>query len=1084
MESKENITSVDTQSVIPAFEKPRHWVSLEELTSDYWTDAETQTKRGQEFLDKPIETLEKIEAMDKAGVTRRDFLTIMGASMAMASFACARRPVNKIIPYVVQPQELTPGVALYYASTVKGFGSSGYGIVVKTREGRPIKIEGNESHPVNAGTLNAQAQASVLSLYDPERLKAPMKGSKGGSKSATSWSDVDALVSAALKEAKKVRIVSYPETSETTRRLMKEFMGAFADAKWIEADPVGLDEVADAQLDSYGTRVVPHYSFDQADVVVSFGADFLGTWGCSVEHANLWSKRRKLEKASDELSKLYVFEGNLSITGAAADERFMTVPGNEVAAALALAHEMIVVQKKGAYAGNADVASVLNSANGSEEWLAKAGSLNKEKIAQVAKDLWEARGKSIVLGQGSPALQAVINLLNSNLGNDGKTIDGTANPVPHMASTHQLGVLLSEMEAGQVDVLIIHGLNPVYFLPNGDAFANAMKKVKTVVAVNDRIDETADFADVVLSENHYLENWGDAHVKSGVHSLQQPTISPLYDTRGFEEMVINWARAGVKSSGLLSQIAGNPKFSFYDYVKENWKTLHAAHGKGETFNDFWELTLQKGVLGAMATGSHERPFRVGSLKVAKEAAADLKTQSIGKSKKGPAVEGSGLSLQLYRSISMGDGKYANNAWLQEMPDPITSVTWDNCINVGVETAKELNLNDNDVVTVKGESGSFEIPVNVQPGLAKGVVAIPVGYGRTAVGKVGDHVGANAFKVAKFSSDGGLQMNGLTVSVTKTGKRYEVAKTHGHHRTEGRPVLNDITLAQYKKNPEAEIETEPKLRLKVVPSLWTPPVDYSTRPYRWMAAVDLNSCIGCSACVIACQAENNIPVVGRERVRMSREMHWIRIDRYYSGGEENPQVVFQPMMCQHCENAPCETVCPVLATTHSDDGLNQMTYSRCVGTRYCQNNCPYKVRRFNFFDHWKDYKDSLNMIWNPEVTVRSRGIMEKCTFCVQRINEAKGRAKDRKSLIKDGELKTACQQTCPTNAITFGNANEPDSHLNALKNHPRAFRAMEILNTKPSVHYLTKVRNVEMAETEEGKTGEKVRAAEEAGHGHS
>jgi MoCo/4Fe-4S cofactor protein with predicted Tat translocation signal len=1040
------------------FEKPRHWVSMEELTPDYWSDPAIQERRSQEFYDKPIETLEKIENLDKAGVSRRDFLTIMGASMAMASFACARRPVNKIIPYVVQPQELTPGVPLFYASTyTEGFNS--YGIVVKTREGRPIKLEGNELDPYSNGSLSARAQASLLRLYDPERLKSPMKGTKSGSKSTTGWSEVDAMIAAAIKASKSVRVVTAPHNSESTRRLMKEFMAAGSNIKWTEIDPIGMGDVADGQQASYGNAVIPNYAFDQADVVVSFSADFLGTWGDTLGNASKWSKKRKLNKASDNLSKLYVFESNMSITGASSDERFAVIPGTEVAAAVAVAHEMIVVQKKGKFAGNADVQAMLSGKM--EEWLAKAGGLDVAKVKKVASDLVEAKGKSLVVGSGSVALQAVVNLINSNLENEGKTVDGTADHVVASGNVKALLELQSEMNAGKVDLLIIQGLNPVYFLPAGDAFADAMKKVKTVVAIADRVDETAQHADVVLAESHYLESWGDAHPRASVHTLQQPAISPIHDTRSFEEVIMGLVRAGIPATGLLAQVAGNTKAGYYDFVKENWKqSMFPQLGKGQSFVDFWETSLQKGVLVNKTSSAKERSFNVSSLKAAKDAITGLKPLSLGQSKKGPALEGTGMVLGLYSSVSMGDGSNANNAWLMEMPDPISTVTWDNYLNIGPVYAKELGITSNDVVLVKGEGFSFEVPVFVQPGIAKGAGTLALGYGRTASGKVGNNVGVNAFKAAKADAITGLQLSGMVVSITKTGKKYELAMTQGHFRTEGRPILNDITIGQFKKDPEAAMHTDPHLKLKEVPTLWAPPVDYAKNPYRWMMGVDLNSCTGCGACVIACQAENNIPTVGRDRVRQSREMHWIRIDRYYSGDENSPQVVFQPMMCQHCENAPCETVCPVVATSHSEDGLNQMTYSRCVGTRYCQNNCPYKARRFNFLDHWKEYKDTANMVWNPDVTVRSRGIMEKCTFCVQRINEAKGHAKDKKTKIKDSDLKTACQQTCPTEAIVFGNVNDSESAVLAWKNHPRSFRSLEILNTKPAINYLSKVRNVE------------------------
>ncbi|NDG84386.1 MAG: 4Fe-4S dicluster domain-containing protein [Proteobacteria bacterium] len=730
---------------------------------------------------------------------------------------------------------------------------------------------------------------------------------------------------------------------------------------------------------------------------------------------------------------------------------------------MAVAHELIVVQKKGKFAGNAEVAGYL--AGSVEEWLGKAGTLDHAKVKKIAEELWESRGKSVVVGSGSRALQVVVNLLNSALENEGKTVDGAGNVLPFTVSNRALAALQAELDAGQVDVLILDRANPVYFLPNGEAFGAAMKKAKFVISVSDRLDETARFADVVLAANHYLESWGDARPSASVYSLQQPTIAPLFDTRSFQDVLIGWTRGGVKSTGLLAQVAQNPKSSYYDYLKECWKQgLHGSQGKGQSFNDFWETTLQKGVLESKGAASRERAFRVASLKIAKDEVSKLKTLSLGQSKKGPGIEATGIVLGLYYKASVGDGRSANNAWLQEMPDPVSTVTWDNHLNIGPAYAADLGLESNDVVTLKGDQFTAEVPVKVQPGIAKGAATLALGYGRTASGKVGNGVGVNAFRYAGFDGEGGLKLEGAVVSIAKTGKKYQLAETQGHHKIEGRPILNEIPYSEFKKNPNASMETEPAVKMDKVPTMWDPPVDYSNSTHRWMLAVDLNSCTGCGACVVACQAENNTPVVGRDRVRQSREMHWMRIDRYYSGDENAPSVVFQPMMCQHCENAPCETVCPVVATSHSDDGLNQMTYSRCVGTRYCQNNCPYKTRRFNFFDHWKDYKDTLNMVWNPDVTVRSRGIMEKCTFCVQRINEARGKAKDAKSaVIKDGDLRTACQQTCPTDAIIFGNVNDKSSAIHKWINNPRAFRSMEVLNTKPSVHYLTKVRNAEGGE---------------------
>jgi MoCo/4Fe-4S cofactor protein with predicted Tat translocation signal len=1047
---------------------PRYWTGIDELNPSYWSDSKAQEKRGQEFFDKPIEALERLEKLDATGVSRRDFLTVMGAGMAMASFACARRPVNKIIPYVVQPQEVTPGVPLHYASTCQEC-SKGCGILVKTREGRPIKIEGNDRHPSNEGSLCSQGQASVLSLYDPDRLKGPVHSQRSGKTAAISWTDFDSATVKLLKSARSVRLLTGATHGPSTRKAGKEFLSSFPNASWVEVDVLAEHDLYEAAEVSYGRRVDPRFHFEKADVVLSVGADFLGTWGNHVENSRQWSKRRKLLERSDTLSQVFVAEGNLSITGASADVRLPILSGGEAAFLGALARELILDQKKTRFAGQPEVVSFLGSLS-KDQMLSKAGGVSREKIVEVANALYEARGKSLVVAGGSFAAQILANLLNSALENEGVTVDGTSEALDVLNSSKRLSQLIAELETGVVDVLIVQGVNPAYFLPEASRFANALKKVKTVIAIADRIDETAFHADYIGAENHSLESWGDARASSSVYSLSQPTISPIHDTRSFGDQLIAWVRAGVPASGLLAKVAANSSASFYDFVKENWKTsLFSMLGRGKSFLDFWETTLQEGVVRGSSPSVFARSFNFRSLSTISAMLKASESPSITLSRRGPVTEASGVALQLYTKGSIGDGRMANNAWLQELPEPMSSLTWDNCLNVSVALAKEMDLVTNDVVRITGAGGAaLDVPVLVQPGLLKGTAALAVGYGRTAAGKVGNKVGVNAFSLASVDPVVGLSLSGLKVSFAKTGKKYELAMTQAHHRlsaqeimhSKDRPIVNDISFAAWKKNPEAEKHTDPHLRLKEVPTLWNPPFDYSTQPYRWGMAIDLNSCTGCGACVVACQAENNTPVVGRDRVRESREMHWLRIDRYYSGSVDQPSVIFQPMTCQQCENAPCETVCPVLATTHSEDGLNQMTYSRCVGTRYCQNNCPYKVRRFNFFDHWKDYKDTMNMVWNPDVTVRSRGIMEKCTFCVQRINTAKGKAKDLARPIPDGELKTACQQTCPTDAIIFGNINDPKSKVSIYRENPRAFRVLEILNTKPMISYMTKVRNIE------------------------
>jgi molybdopterin-containing oxidoreductase family iron-sulfur binding subunit len=1026
------------------FTPPRHWLGPEELNPGYWSDPATLERRGQEFHDKPIETLSLIEKLDTKGVARRDFLTLMGASMAMASFACARRPVHKIIPYVVKPEEIVPGVANWYASTDP---ATGEGLLVKTREGRPIKLEGNPDHPINRGALLARTQASVLDLYDPDRLKEPMQGARGGTARSVTWSEADTAIRARLKEAASrggaVRVLSAPVLGDSTRRLVQEFLasaGARGDGgSHVEFSPVFADELPEGQAECYGTALIPRFRFDEAEFIVSLGADFLGTWVSPIEHSGDWAKRRKLEGrdgAHAKLSRLVTYEPTMTITGANSDERYPVRPGDELKVALAIAHEIIVSQGRSRYAGDSQVAEALKGYR-PEAVAAETGLVGgAEKLKAVAHALWNARGKSLVVAGGlqsktrdALALQIAANLLNSALDNEGATVEGGKGTQLRPAGGYaQLEKLVGEMKAGKVEVLIIHRANPAYTLPKSAGFADGLARVRTVVYVGDRMDETASLADFSLPDHHYLENWGDANPREGVHSLQQPVIAPIHASRAFQDSLLAWS---------------GKETSWHDYLRANWKeTVFKQLGGGAAFEQFWEKVLQDGVVvdKAAAGRSAGRSFRTGAL---------AKIPRFRPS-------GEGVALVLYSKISMFDGAQANNAWLQELPDPISTITWDNYLNVGTALAAKLGVKQNDVVEVTADDARVELPVNVQPGLHPQVVSAAIGYGRRAAGKVGNGVGQDLFPFVR-AEGGRLVFSGQPVRLRKTGRAYKLAATQWHNASENRPVINDITLADYRKNPATANHTDPHLRMEEVPTIWP---KHPFKGHRWGMAIDLNSCTGCGACVIGCQAENNVPVVGRANVRVSREMHWIRIDRYYSGPAENPDVLFQPMLCQHCENAPCETVCPVLATVHSDEGLNEQVYNRCVGTRYCQNNCPYKVRRFNFFDHWKAYEAELNLAWNPDVTVRTRGIMEKCTFCVQRIRDGKDAAKDAGVKLADGAIRTACQQACPTDAIVFGDMNDPASKVARAQGDPRAFRVLEILNTKASVSYLTKVRNKE------------------------
>lgn len=1061
------------------FIPPRHWIGPEELEASYWSNPEIQERRSQEFHDKPIETLEMIEKLDTKGIARRDFLTIMGASMAMASLSCARRPVHKIIPYVVKPEEIIPGVPNWYASTDP---DTGLGLLVKNREGRPIKMEGNPDHPVNSGKLHARTQAAVLDLYDVDRLKEPLAGNRqDGSRKAVAWSEADAAIAGKLQKASKVRVLTGAVHGESTRRLLKEFTGSFRAGEHVEYEPLNWEDIVEASEEAYGTAVLPTYDFSKAELIVSLGADFLGTWTSPVEHAAQWAKNRKLDSkkaSSAKLSKLVTFEPNFTITGASSDERFPVRPGDELKIAMAIAYELLMVRKFSSYAGNSQITSIVQGYKtetvAQEIWKDPAiSSAATAAIKQLGKELAEKRGKSLVVAGGlasrtanALSLQIATNFLNTILDNEGNTVDGTLAPVIRpSAGFAGMAKLIQDMKAGEVEVLIVHHANPGYTLGKAVGFEEALSKVPFIVVISDKDDETAWHADYILADHHFLENWGDGRIRKNVYSLQQPVIAPLHSTRSLQDSLLTWIRAAkLPASGLAATIAKAPDTSnkWYDYLKATWHEVHREVGSATNFDLFWEGALREGVVNLA---------RAKGLPHSKASPRSFRAACFSKVPAYKADADSGLTLALYPKISMGDGRSANNPWLQEMPDPVSTATWDNYLNMGPATAKKMGIGQDDVVTVSADGVSVELPVNIQPGLHAGVVSAAIGYGRKKAGNVAKEAGWDVFPFLKVVN-GRLVSSGTPVKVTKTGKFFKIATTQWHNATEGRPVVNDITLATFKKNPAAHNETEPELRMETVPTIWT---KHEYKGYRWGMSIDLNSCTGCGACVVACQAENNVPVVGRKNVRVSREMHWIRIDRYYSGNSERPDVVFQPMLCQHCENAPCETVCPVLATVHSPEGLNEQVYNRCVGTRYCQNNCPYKVRRFNFFDHWKAFAGNMNLAWNPDVTVRTRGIMEKCSFCVQRIRDAKERVKDAGDRVKDSDIKTACQQTCPTDAIVFGDINNPESRVSHLREDERTYRVLEVLNVKPSVSYLTKVRN------KEGGEGEHLAQKETSGH---
>ncbi|WP_413613300.1 TAT-variant-translocated molybdopterin oxidoreductase [Bdellovibrio sp. HCB-110] len=999
----------------------KYWLSLEQWKNDpeFMKMAET------EFQSSPLR-----EKDDEGGWARREFLKLMGASIAMASAGCIRRPVQKIVPYNKQPEEVTLGVANYYSSAFFD-GSDGLGVLVKTREGRPIKIEANPGHPFSISGLSIRSQASLLKMYDPERLKGPQRNLFNEKKSNSQvvdvkWEELDKKVVEQLKKGDVV-LLTGTIASPATRAVIGDFAQGFK-AKQVVWEAFSNEEVREGQKASYGDDVVPAYRFDKAKMIVSIDADFLGTWISPTAFTNQFVNGRKDIK---NMNRLVSFDSNYSLTGANADIRMRIKPSQQLDVVMGLLHEIIVKKGASAYAGNASVKAALAPFADT----AKKLGVEPELFAKVAADLLANKGESLVVAGGiqtmtakSKELQVAVNFLNSVLDNDGKTVDAKGGNSALKASYEDMAALIKDMAAGKVKTLVIHGVNPAFVLPAEMGFADAAKKVEMVVYTGDRIDETGIYADYITPDNHALESWNDAELANGVYTICQPAIRPMYDTRSFQLSLMTWAYMANMGPQRLRDYE-----TFYDYLRVFWKSDIAPKvGKGKDFEDFWQETLQKGYAGQLNGGSSSRSFKV-------DAFTSIK----------PAAASEGLELVLYPTSQMGDGSLNNVAWLHELPDPVTKAVWDNYISVSLAAAEKHGLKQNTVVELTVGDKKIELPILIQPGLHDDVMAIAVGFGRTRVGKVGNGIGKNAFALAT-AKDGKMIFAGQKVEFKKLSKKYEIAITQGHHSMEGRNIVAEATLKDYNKKKDAGIHKHHTW------SIWS---GHEYSGHKWGMAVDLHTCTGCSSCVIACQSENNTPVVGKQYVIEGREMHWIRIDRYYTGNPADAEAVFQPVMCQHCDNAPCETVCPVLATVHSDEGLNDMVYNRCVGTRYCANNCPYKVRRFNWFNYAKQIEKPLHMALNPSVGVRTRGVMEKCTFCVQRIQDAKTVARNEKRQLKDGDVKVACQTACPAGGIVFGDLNDPNSEVAKIfKTEERAYALLEEWHAAPSVRYLSKIRN--------------------------
>jgi molybdopterin-containing oxidoreductase family iron-sulfur binding subunit len=1018
----------------------KYWQSFGEVN-----DPENLKKLSQdEFQEElPFEGFDDKGLID-AKAPRRDFLKYLGFSTAAATLAASCKiPVRKAIPYANKPENLVPGVAKYYATTYVQDGDV-VPVIAKVRDGRPIKLEGND-HPASftGGGTSARAQASVLDLYDMYRAKFPLHKVKDKFEEVPTFEQFDKMVGDAVKAAGGSVVLL---TSTIVSPSTKDIIAKFPNLKHIQYDAVSYSGMLLANEACGFGRKIPSYNFGAAKIIVSLGADFLGTWLSPVEFSKGYSKGRKIDEKNPSMSKHYHFEGHLSMTGSNADERFTHRPSETGAVAL----------------------SLLAAVNGGTPSVADAKL--KKGIEKAAAGLKAHNGAALVVcGSNDKNIQVIVNAINSAIGANGTTINWNQPVNYRQGIDSDMSDLVAQMEAGTVGTLMIQGANPAYTYYDADKFKAALKKVKVTVSFNEKMDETTELCEYIIPNHHYLESWGDAEPKAGFVSFLQPTIYPLFKTRPFQTSLLRW-------SGSTQD--------YETYFKEYWVK---TRGLGE--NGF-NTALQNGVIETSAT-TGAGAYNSGAVVAATAAIEGYK-------------KASGSEVVFYQKVSIGTGSQAGNPWLQELPDPVSKATWDNYALISMKKAEELGIKLNTdyeyypgkpVIEITIGKNKVELPILVIPGMNADTIAVAVGYGRNeALGVTAAGVGKNVYGYTTYN--GSTVDNYVTgAATTNLHKKYKIAQTQIHNSYEDRKeVVRETTLASFKKEPNIIPEWRQELKdafyknsnndfrqATLYPQHEQPGI-------KWGMSIDMNSCTGCSACIVACSAENNVSVVGKREVLRYHDMHWLRIDRYFVSDEKDPDnlkaVVFQPMLCQHCDNAPCENVCPVAATNHSSEGVNQMAYNRCIGTRYCANNCPFKVRRFNWADYTgadsfpnnrdqqlvgkldsviEQMNDELTrMVLNPDVTVRSRGVMEKCSFCFQKLQAAKLDAKKENRILKDGEATTACQTACSANAIVFGNAHDKDSQLNKVRNDnpQRSFYVLEQLHVLPNITYLAKVRNTD------------------------
>ncbi|HVN48721.1 MAG TPA: 4Fe-4S dicluster domain-containing protein [Bacteroidota bacterium] len=959
-----------------------------------------------------------------SAMSRKQFLALLAASAAFAAAGCSDyRDRGEIIPYVKKPEGITPGVPNHYASTCSGC-EQACGILIKTREGRPIKVDGNPDHPINRGKICAKGQASILNLYDPHRLRTPKHGAQSV---AIAWNDVDAEIVHRLQNAsqngKEIAVVTRGIHSPTTKKVLDEFVHRYPTAKIYSYQLFNDENRKHAWFACYGSKQLPVIDWAKAKIVLALESDFLGTEGSVMEQIREFTDHRDVMKSS-EFNRLYCVEATMSLTGANADYRLRLRPDAQLEFVSTLIAEL----------GGERFSSALSM----KEFSVKHH-LSIEVLQNIISDLRQHRGQSIVIaGNVLPEpVHIAVHYLNDVLGNHALyDKNKAAVEILPLSSSEEFKNLVAGMNAGTVSVVIHVDSNPVYHLPSVYGYEAALKSVSLSVMLAESENETSQACTFVLPIHHAFESWGDFNIRSGIYSLQQPVIAPLYDTRQKEAVLLHWVNGGEFKETI-----------YHEFLMNRWQSdIYPRLKLPVDFKTFWYSSLHDGVVEFDETFEAPKAFN-------KQSVSKISFEAV-----------TGTTVVLTNSYYLSDGTFANNGWLQELPHPISKVVWDNYAAISSQTAQSMGVATNDLITIQSSAGSVTLPVLVQPGQADNTISIALGYGRTAAGPVGNNVGFNLQSLyTKDFFDGEKLLTNVTIS--KASGNHPLVMTQEFHAFEDE-FLKDLHLKRniIREGTVDEFRSNPNFLRNEKTELFSIAKEVEYKGVKWAMAIDLNKCIGCNACVAGCNVENNIPVVGREQASHGRAMHWLRIDRYYSGTETNPSISHQPMLCQQCDNAPCENVCPVVATNHSPDGLNQMVYNRCVGTKYCSNNCPYKVRRFNFFN-WRDgfadgfYEQPIaDLVHNPEVTVRSRGVMEKCTFCIQRIMEARQHAIERGEDLKGADVKTACQEACPATAIVFGDMNDQHSEISTYRTHALGYHVLEELNVRPNVTYLAKLRN--------------------------